>query len=75
MDNWFLDRMSWHYISEKDQKTGKIVSCRFVGYCMLCGYRYTAKTEFDIRRFLVAHLLSAHYKEYQEHVGNILGER
>jgi hypothetical protein len=59
-DNIFLINTTVISVSETDKKTGKIIKAGYKGTCRICRFSVESIEEINVRRVLIAHIISMH---------------
>ena len=59
-DNIFLINTTVISVSATDKKTGKIIKAGYKGTCRICRFSVESIEEINVRRVLIAHIISMH---------------
>lgn len=72
--NWFLENMEISAVPHYNAKM-ELVKVIYVARCKFCRYSIETSSDFDARRTVIAHILTAHRAEYLEHSYDRIGHR
>jgi hypothetical protein len=66
-DNIYLINMFIISVSETDKKTGKIIKAGYRGTCRICRFSVESIEEINVRRAIIAHIISKHRDIWLNH--------